>query len=101
MSVSLNVMKSIIIYILRFTQNDKYIGWRGDSNPQAVRHTHLKRTCIPVPSPQHFFEIITESLKSIILFDIKNWRIIIKIKNILYKKKKSPVKGTLSYILNI
>ena len=27
--------------------------WGRDSNPQAIRHTHLKRTCIPVPSPQH------------------------------------------------
>ena len=27
--------------------------WGGDSNPHVLLHTHLKRTCLPIPPPQH------------------------------------------------
>gem|GEM_PF-6194584 len=36
---------------LFFSQNKKMLG-KG-LEPSSQRHTHLKRTCIPVPSPQH------------------------------------------------
>src|SRR3989344_4146255 len=36
----------------------------GDSNPQALRHTHLKRARIPVPPPARNF-IIQELLLSV------------------------------------
>lgn len=56
---------------LLYNINKDIICWRRDSNPQALRHTLLKRTCIPIPSPQHISiylykqdspERITESL---------------------------------------
>ncbi len=25
----------------------------GDLNPHAIRHTHLKRACLPIPAPSH------------------------------------------------
>lgn len=28
---------------------------RGDLNPHAVKHTHLKRTCLPIPPPERVF----------------------------------------------
>lgn len=30
---------------------------RGDLNPHAVKHTHLKRTCLPIPPPERVFRL--------------------------------------------
>ncbi len=32
--------------------------WGGDSNPHVLLHTHLKRTCLPIPPPQHMIVMI-------------------------------------------
>ena len=52
----------------------------GDLNPYAFRHTPLKRTCLPIPPPEHFFKRNAlssrraEGCKSLLLPDVKIFR---------------------------